>query len=145
MFIRSLFIFSVISCVSALGCMSDGQEEVAESASDLTAGGACRGKQAGDPCSLCGPRERDCIETMELKVCTPETYRNRTVLRCRASMPVPVPTPTTYAPCEGKRLGDACTLCAPSDTTCFETQELKICDGDGRDATCTSEGTVFIQ
>ena len=32
-----------------------------------------------------------------------------------------------YDPCEGKQEGSECTFCAPNDTNCTETMELKTC------------------
>jgi hypothetical protein len=34
-----------------------------------------------------------------------------------------------YDPCAGKAEGDTCSLCAPDDTDCFETGEIKVCQG----------------
>lgn len=36
-----------------------------------------------------------------------------------------------YDPCEDKDPGDECTICAPDDDECVETQEIKVCDADG--------------
>jgi hypothetical protein len=131
MYIRSFAAVSIFASLSVVACSfgdNDAASETGETEADLTAAGACRGKQAGDACSLCGPRQRDCVESQELKACASETYRGRPVLRCR-------PAPS-YAPCAGKVLGDACTLCAPGDNNCVETQELKVCDGEGATANC---------
>ncbi|HEX2733575.1 MAG TPA: hypothetical protein VHM70_18315 [Polyangiaceae bacterium] len=35
--------------------------------------------------------------------------------------------PCTYEPCEGKKEGDSCQLCAPTDAACTETDEIKAC------------------
>ncbi len=38
-----------------------------------------------------------------------------------------------YEPCANMNCGDACTICDPSDNTCLETQEVKVCTGTGGD------------
>lgn len=45
-----------------------------------------------------------------------------------------------YAPCAGRACRDACTACAPGDTGCVETAELKACSAEGR---CVPEDTVL--
>jgi hypothetical protein len=34
-----------------------------------------------------------------------------------------------YEPCAGKNCGETCTLCAPDDAGCVETNDLKVCSG----------------
>lgn len=36
-----------------------------------------------------------------------------------------------YDPCAGKACGEQCKLCAPDDTDCMETMEVKACDAEG--------------
>ncbi len=36
-----------------------------------------------------------------------------------------------YEPCANKTCGDTCTLCAPDDPDCFETDVIKFCHADG--------------
>lgn len=38
---------------------------------------------------------------------------------------------TEYQPCDGKAQGAYCTICAPDDTDCVETMEVKVCSADG--------------
>lgn len=42
-----------------------------------------------------------------------------------------------YAPCSGKACGARCTLCAPDDGDCIETDVIKACDSEGRCAAGT--------
>jgi hypothetical protein len=37
-----------------------------------------------------------------------------------------------YDPCEGKACGESCSLCAPYDMMCVETDEVKTCDENGQ-------------
>ncbi|MEZ4428738.1 MAG: hypothetical protein R3A51_13730 [Nannocystaceae bacterium] len=37
-----------------------------------------------------------------------------------------------YEPCADKSCGDPCTVCAPNDPDCVETQVLKVCDPEGQ-------------
>jgi hypothetical protein len=41
-------------------------------------------------------------------------------------------TDVPYDPCAGKACGDDCRRCAPNDATCYETEEPKSCDEEGR-------------
>jgi hypothetical protein len=41
-------------------------------------------------------------------------------------------TAAAYDPCAGKRCGDDCKICPPTDTTCMETMELKQCNAEGK-------------
>ena len=43
-----------------------------------------------------------------------------------------VEPPVDYNPCRGKICGDQCTICAPNDPDCIETDEIKACNGEGR-------------
>jgi hypothetical protein len=43
-------------------------------------------------------------------------------------------------PCAGKSIGDACTICDPTDPDCMETMELKACDASGA---CVSQGASY--
>jgi len=36
-----------------------------------------------------------------------------------------------YEPCEGKKCGDACSVCDPDDKDCVETAVIKACDAEG--------------
>jgi hypothetical protein len=36
-----------------------------------------------------------------------------------------------YDPCEDKEVGEECSMCAPDDDDCVETQEIKVCDAEG--------------
>lgn len=45
--------------------------------------------------------------------------------------PAPAAPAPAYAPCDGKKTGDACTLCDPTDSACVETMVLKACDASG--------------
>lgn len=47
------------------------------------------------------------------------------------SAAAPAPPAPAYAPCDGKKTGDACTLCDPTDSACVETMVLKACDASG--------------
>jgi hypothetical protein len=44
-----------------------------------------------------------------------------------------------YDSCAGKSCGDACTICAPDDPGCMETEIAKVCDSDGE---CKPQPTV---
>lgn len=37
----------------------------------------------------------------------------------------------SYAPCKGKICGATCSVCDPTDPSCFETAEVKACDVNG--------------
>jgi hypothetical protein len=37
-----------------------------------------------------------------------------------------------YDPCAGKKCGDSCKVCPPTDATCMETMEVKQCNADGK-------------
>jgi len=55
--------------------------------------------------------------------------------QCQVAMPPRCTTtslPAEYNPCEGKKRGASCTVCAPFAKGCFETQELKACDAAGQ-------------
>jgi hypothetical protein len=45
-----------------------------------------------------------------------------------------------YDPCAKKSCGDACTLCAPDDKDCVETEEVKTCNAQG---VCVGGGPGF--
>ena len=53
-----------------------------------------------------------------------------------------------YQPCAGKHCGESCSLCAPHDTACVETAELKTCDGagacSGGAVTCSADASVGV-
>ena len=42
-----------------------------------------------------------------------------------------LPECNSFDPCAGKPCGDLCSVCAPEDPDCIETQEIKVCNADG--------------
>jgi hypothetical protein len=62
---------------------------------------------------------------------------------CSSSKKAPVTAkpavePAAYNACEGKKAGDACTICAPDAKDCVETAEVKACDAEAK---CSSAGS----
>jgi hypothetical protein len=53
-----------------------------------------------------------------------------------------------YQPCAGKSCGESCTVCAPGDVSCVETDEVKNCDSTGTcsggPVTCSIEAGVGV-
>ena len=123
-------LFALLVMGMAVGCASaEADPEVSESQDELSARSACRGKKAGATCSLCGNKP-NCVETMELKTC----QKRGTSLSCKSGSTNP--PPASYDPCGGKNPGDNCTICAPGDADCFETQEVKTCNPASGKLTC---------
>lgn len=84
----------------------------------------CGGLACGDSCSLCAPGDFDCVETAELKFCQADGT-------CMGIEPATCDPSGGWDPCAGKSCGDGCSLCDPSDPTCFETAVLKVCNDFG--------------
>ena len=62
---------------------------------------------------------------------------------CSSSKKAPVSAkpavePATYNACEGKKAGDACTVCAPDAKDCVETAEVKACDAEAKCSSAAS-------
>jgi hypothetical protein len=72
----------------------------------------CEGKSCGDPCQVCAPDDKDCLETQELKACDPngQCVSDSEALMCEGG----------YEPCAGKSCGESCSICAPEDQDCVE-------------------------
>ena len=85
----------------------------------------CAGKECGAECTLCAPGDADCAEDAVIKYCSAEGV-------CAPSLPECEGGEQPYAPCGGKACGDACSLCAPDDSNCVETADLKACDAAGQ-------------
>jgi hypothetical protein len=53
-----------------------------------------------------------------------------------------------YDGCAGKSCGETCTICAPGDVNCIETEEIKRCDSAGTctggSATCSADAGVGV-
>lgn len=67
---------SSVSLFALVACGSSSTEVPAPDSppsGDAPAAGAyepCAGKKAGDPCKICPPADSNCMETMEVKVCS---------------------------------------------------------------------------
>lgn len=89
----------------------------------------CGGKAVCDPCTICDPSDPDCFETAVLKVCDAD-------LQCVIATEGVCEEPAPWTPCVDRPCGEPCSVCDPNDPDCFETQEIKACDGAGK---CVSE------
>lgn len=91
---------------------------------------ACAGKACGDPCTVCDPKDKDCVEDQVVKACDASA-------KCVAEVPnLCVDPPPAYEPCAGKSACDACTVCDPNDKDCVEDLVYKVCDADAK---CVAE------
>ncbi len=86
----------------------------------------CAGKACGEGCRVCPPGDPDCVETAELKVCSPEglCVSHGSVRSC------PLPDP-----CAGKACGDECVVSLPchySIPPCLAPLLLGHCDIAGQ-------------
>jgi hypothetical protein len=70
------------------------------------------------------------------------TFVGLAIAACSSSKKAPVAPPAVEPPvynaCEGKKAGDACTVCAPDAKDCVETAEVKACDAEGK---CSSSAS----
>ena len=85
----------------------------------------CGGQSCGEECSLCDPRDPDCVETGLPRVCDLNGACVAATVVCEAD------GGDIYDPCENKVCGDQCTLCPPDDPDCVETAVIKYCDRVG--------------
>jgi hypothetical protein len=93
----------------------------------------CEGKSCGDPCQVCAPDDKDCLETQELKACDPngQCVSDSEALMCEGG----------YEPCAGKSCGESCSICAPEDQDCVESLDAKACDAMGQ---CVNEAADLM-
>ncbi len=115
----------------------------------------CAGKTCGETCRVCPPDARDCMETQELKLCNAHgECTSSSETGCEETSPddenvgvttgvvaspddsthpgVPASPTSNYEPCAGKRCGEGCKACDPTDNDCSETAVEKYCTADGR-------------
>jgi hypothetical protein len=113
-----------------------------DAAATPTAYDSCTGKKCGDPCTICDPNDKTCVETAVVKQCSAALKCEQTVAQCgTATAPAPTSTApaTTYDACAGKKCGDRCKICAPGDIKCIESALIKLCQPDGK---CKEATTV---
>ena len=102
----------------------------------------CLEKECGEPCTICPPSDPNCSETDVLKACDPQGVCspepdggfNCDEGPCGDCQPNEICEDgecVLYNPCMDKGCGEPCTLCAPNDLNCTETDELKVCDPQG--------------
>lgn len=109
-----------------------------------TAYDSCAGKKCGDACTVCDPNDKSCVETAVVKQCSAALKCEQNLAQCgTATTPAPTsttPAPTTtYDACAGKKCGDRCKICAPTDVKCIESALIKLCHPDGK---CKEATTV---
>jgi eight-cysteine-cluster-containing protein len=109
----------------------------------------CAGQACGATCTLCPPRDPNCVETEVVKQCQPDGTCSAAVPACGGT-----DDPDDYEPCDNKMCGDTCTLCPPDDSDCVETAVVKYCQGNGTcaanqpscdssDGSCQSDADCF--
>lgn len=138
---------------------SDGQWACTEKACDGY--DPCEGKACGEGCTACDPDDLECVEDQVIKacdsqgacvadnglLCLPPTCEMGDVYQkgceycsCVGGVWSCVDLPCEpYEPCAGKSCGDLCTICAPDDPDCIETDEIKRCDPFGA---CTGDEPI---
>ena len=106
----------------------------------------CQAKPGGPPQQGSACTSRDTPYTQTMQYCGKEILLTKCHCDARGQAPLFLPVDgkwqctvidLPFCPCENKKTGDSCTLCAPWDTGCMETMDLKTCSKSG---VCQSGG-----